>query len=103
MTVDSALGDRLAAIAADTIGDNADWTLAETNAGYRIDLADRTLALERRAGPEGSTHWISTLRAEGKTVGKFGPDESTAALLDRCRTILSSDATYTVCCDGRPE
>ena len=103
MTVDSSLGDRLAAVAADTVGDDADWTLAETDAGYRIVLADRTLALERRVDPEGSTHWITTLRADGETVGKFGPDESTAALLDRCRTILSSDATYTVCCDGRPE
>ncbi|WP_253737255.1 hypothetical protein [Halohasta salina] len=103
MTVDSALDDRLAALPADTLGEGVDSTLTGTDAGYRVVIADRTLDLERRAGPDGSTHWITTLRVDGETVGKFGPDASTDALLDRCRRVLSSDATYTVCCDGRPE
>ncbi|MFO7834675.1 MAG: hypothetical protein R6V31_11685 [Halohasta sp.] len=103
MTVDSSLGDRLAALVADTFGENVDPTLAETSEGYRIALADRTLDLEQREGPDESTHWITTLLVGGETVGKFGPDESTDALLARCRRLLSSDTTYTVCCDGRPE
>ena len=103
MAPGSPLADRLDAVVAEQFGEDADWTLTATTDGYRITLPDRRLDLDRRGGPGGSTHWITTLRADGATVGKFGPDASADALLDRCRRLLSSDATYTVCCDGRPE
>ena len=102
MTVDtpSAIENRLRTLVAETLTEDVDWTLSEMDAGYRIGLVDRTLKLQEGAGPAGSTHWIVTLRADGETVSKFGPYESTEDLVDQLETVLTSDVFYTVCCDG---
>ena len=92
--------DRLSTIVAETLGEDVDWTLSETGNGYQIALADRVLAVEQRDGPAESAHWFMTLQADGETVSKFGPYESTEELGEQLETVLTSDVFYTVCCDG---
>ena len=94
------LEDRLTTLVGETLDESVDWTLAETADGYRISLADRELEISQYEGPEEAVHWLLTLRADGETVSKFGPYESTEKLLDQLETVLTSDVFYTVCCDG---
>ena len=102
MTVDTptTFTQRLTTIVDETLGEDVDWTFTKADDGYRITLVDRILDLEQRDGPAESVHWIITLQADGETVSKFGPYESTAELGDQLTTVLTSDAFYTVCCDG---
>jgi len=72
----------------------------KTADGYRLSLDDRELEIDCHDGPEEAVHWVLTLRADGETVSKFGPYESTAKLVDQLETVLTSDVFYTVCCDG---
>jgi len=102
MTVDIqfAVQKRLTTIVSETLDEGVDWMLDETREGYQITLADRVLEVEQRDGPAESAHWIITLQADGQTVSKFGPYESTGELEAQLRTVLTSDVFYTVCCDG---
>jgi len=102
MTVDTPTTpkQRLTTLVRKTLGEDVDWTLTESDDGFRIALADRIFDLEPRDGPAESTHWIITLRVDSETVSKFGPYESAEDLLDQFRTVLTSDVFYTVCCDG---
>lgn len=93
---------RLQAVLAETL-DSTDWTLTETTDGYRIDLIDRTITVDAHETPAETIHWVLTLRADGKTVSKFGPYADTATLAEQLCTVLDSDVLYTVCCDGSPE
>jgi len=94
------LEDRLTTAVRETLSGSVGWTLAETADGYRITLDDRKLELDRHDAPEEAVHWVLTLRADGETVSKFGPYESTERLVDQLETVLTSDVFYTVCCDG---
>jgi hypothetical protein len=102
MTVDTspAVEHRLTTVVGETFNGDVDWTLSETDSGYRIALADRVLDLDQRDGPTESTHWIITLRVDGETVSKFGPYGSTEDCLSQLDTVLTADVFYTVCCDG---
>ncbi len=84
----------------ETLDSAVGWTLAGTSDGYRISLDDRELAISQHEGPEDAVHWVLTLRADGETVSKFGPYESTEKLVDQLETVLTSNVFYTVCCDG---
>ncbi len=80
-----------------------EWSLAETPDGYRITLSGRTITIRAHEGPSGTPSWVLTLLAEGDTVGKFGPYDTTEAVGNQVRTVLKSKTWYTVCCDGSPE
>ena len=84
MTVDTqpAVKNRLRTLVGETLGKIGDWTHAEPSEGSPI-------ALEEGA-----------LQADGETVSKFGPYESTDELEAQLGTVLTSDVFYTVCCDG---
>jgi len=102
MTVDTqpAVKNRLHTLVGETLDESVDWTLSETSEGYRIALADRVLEVKQRDGSAESTHWFMTLQADGETVSKFGPYESTDELEAQLGTVMTSDVFYTVCCDG---
>ncbi len=102
MTVDaqSTFQARLKTIVGETLDERVDWTLSEMDEGYRIALDDRVLEIEQHDGPAESVDWIITLQADGETVSKFGPYESTEEVGGQLKTVLTSDVFYTVCCDG---
>jgi len=102
MSVDSrsAVEEQVRTTVDETLEGTVSWTLTETADGYRLSLDDRELEIDYHDGPEEAVHWVLTLRADGETVSKFGPYESTEKLADQLETVLTSDVFYTVCCDG---
>jgi len=102
MSVDSrsAVEEQVHTTVDETLEGTVSWTLTETADGYRLSLDDRELEIDCHDGPEEAVHWVLTLRADGETVSKFGPYESTEKLADQLETVLTSDVFYTVCCDG---
>ncbi len=96
------LYDRLEMEMGDTLT-SAEWSLTETQDGYRITQSERTVTITAREGPTGTAKWVLTLLAEGETVGKFGPFDTIDSLVGQVCTVLESDSLYTVCCDGTPE
>jgi hypothetical protein len=75
-------------------------TIDDGPTGALIHLPDRTLRVERRAGPEGGRRWTLALRVDGATVSKCGPFASPEALAERVATLQDAAVGYTVCCDG---
>lgn len=104
MAIDTApkLDEQLTTVVDENLGADVDRTVAETGDGYRLSVADRQLDVVSHKGPDGSRRWVLSLAVDGATVGKYGPYESTDALGEQIRTILTSDGFYTVCCDGEP-
>lgn len=96
----SNLAGHLASVARETLGDETDWTIAETDDGYELLLPEECLRIDRAHSPDDATRWVVTHRADGSTVGKSGPYESIERVEERLLTLLTSDVRYTVCCDG---
>lgn len=85
----------------DRFGERERISVAVTDdAPVRLEAPDRTVLVERRRGPDESPRWTLTLRSGDETVSKFGPIETTDAVLDRAETLLETAVRYTVCCDG---
>ena len=97
-----ALYDRLQTEMNETLT-SIEWSLTETQDGYRITLSERTIAITAREDPTGARNWVFTLLAKGEIVGKFGPFDTIDSLVEQVFTVLESDTLYTVCCDGTPE
>ncbi|ACV47560.1 MULTISPECIES: hypothetical protein [Halomicrobium] len=84
-------------------GDREGVSLTVSDEGHcRLAFPDRTLVVERRHEPAKAPAWTLVLRADGETVSKFGPLETTTAVLERIAALVDADVRYTVCCDGSP-
>ncbi|MBO4248840.1 hypothetical protein IL252_13530 [Halomicrobium sp. IBSBa] len=95
--------DGLEARLRERFGDREGVSLTVSDDGHcRLAFPDRTLVVERRHGPAGTPVWTLALRADGETVSKFGPLETTTAVLERIAALVDADVRYTVCCDGSP-
>jgi len=99
MAVDSQLTTRVQTAVDEALGDDVERTLSAIDDGYRLTLSDREIQFFEHDAAE-TSRWVLVLSTDGEIVSKFGPYESTDALVDQLRTILSSDVFYTVCCDG---
>lgn len=103
MTADGAsseLVDHLQTALEESLAESVDWTLHDTDDGYRLGLPDRQIIVSPREGPVNSVWWTIALHSDGKIVSKFGPYESVESLLEQVQTIVTTDVQYTVCCDG---
>ncbi len=92
--------DRLETAVGESLAGTVEWTLYETDDGYRLSLPDRQVLITSRDGPADSLCWTSALHSDGKIVSKFGPYEAIEALLEQVKIIVTTDVQYTVCCDG---
>jgi len=82
------------------LADSVEWTLGETDDGYRLCLPDRQIVISARDGPADGVYWTIALHSGGKIVSKFGPYETFEPLLEQVQTTVTTDVQYTVCCDG---
>ena len=100
---DSQLTSRLRTAVNETLDEDDAWSLSSVEGESRITLSDRTLTVAEYDAPTETSCWVLTLSVADETVGKFGPYESVDAVVDQLQAVLTSDALYTVCCDGSPE